>query len=189
MAKPYPIICLLGDRGAGKTVFSVYLIEQALKEGANVYTNIKTTFKNKKLHDIDFEEIRKNPESIENGYLIMDEMHVGSDAFAFLSKQNKELSVFATQIRKRKITWIYITQRFNRIDKRLRDQTDYIYKIEGKYVLVQGKNKNFNSIYDNSTITIFDIVDSGQYKKVRSFNFYGKNYFKFYNTNQLILDT
>lgn len=182
MFKPYPIICVLGDRGAGKTAFAIYLIENALNEGKNVYTNIETTFKSDRLHSIDFEAIKKNPECIENGYLIMDEMQVGSDSYEFLSRNNRELSTFATQIRKRKITWIYITQRFNRIDKRLRDLTDYIYQIKGIYAINQTQN-----IYKCSQVKIFDIVDSGGFQLIKQFYYYGSKYFQYYNTNQLIL--
>lgn len=178
MYKPFPIICVLGDRGAGKTSFAVYLIDSALKEGKNVYTNIETNFKSSKLYKIDFEAIKKDPGAIENGFLIMDEMQVGSDSYEFLSRSNRELSTFATQIRKRKITWIYITQRFNRIDKRLRDLTDYIYEIKGIY-------QSFN--YKCSKVTIYDIEDTGHYEPIKQFYYHGTQYFEFFNTDQLIL--
>ena len=121
----YPIRAVVGRRGSGKTLFLTYTADYLSKSGKLVVANFH-------LFDIDyqymsFKDIYKNLNDLYDCILMLDEGHVGSDAYDFFRKNTRKLTDFITQIRKRHIEIWTTTQIFKQLTKRFRDQVDYIY--------------------------------------------------------------
>lgn len=57
--------------------------------------------------------------------LIFDELHIAADAYDFLGASARVLSTFITQIRKRGIIFIGVTQHLNQVAKRIRNHFQY----------------------------------------------------------------
>jgi len=165
------VIAILGDRGSFKSCFVTSLAYSYAKNKINVFTNME--FTNIKHVRVTFKDVSTFPEYLENGIIILDEMHVGADAYNFLKGEVQKITQFITQIRKRNLSFIYITQNYNTIAKRLRLQTDYMY--------IMSKSK----IPDHANIEIRDVKNNYEIVN-RIEGFYGKPYYPYYNTNQII---
>lgn len=163
------VVCLIGDRGTGKTLFAVALSSQYANQGIKVFTNI--TLKGIKHISLQFEDIKGFPEWLHDGVIILDEMHVGADSYNFLSKDVQGITTFITQIRKRNLSFIYITQNFTTIAKRLRLQTNHSYQ--------------FTKLDDGiAKVDIYDNMNFYQHLNTIIFN--GRSFYGNYNTKQII---
>ena len=162
------VICLLGDRGTGKTLFAVSLAHHYSSVGVKIFTNI--TFKGIKYIPLEFSEVAKMPDWLHDGIIILDEMHVGADSYKFLTTETQGITEFITQIRKRNLSFIFITQNFTTIAKRLRIQTNHTYQF---LKLDTGIAKI--DIYDNMNF----------YQHLNTIFFNGRQFYGFYDTKQL----
>jgi len=122
--KEYPITCILGERGDGKTLFMTALAESYHKEGIPIYANYH-------LYDIPytyitFEQLQKDFKNLSNCVVLLDELQVGADSYSPKAKSNVAITTLCTQIRKRKIRLLYSTQNTKMINYRIRLQTNYI---------------------------------------------------------------
>lgn len=177
-----PIVAVVGNKGAGKTLFLTYLAEFAH------YKQKRTVYSNFKLHNIpykefDYQMLLDLPEEMNNGLLLMDEAHMGADAYEFLGKSSKAITTLATQLRKRNLDLYMSTQRFTFITKRLRDLTDYIFALE------VAKDVNNNIIRGVANVEIYDRNDRFNDKPINKFIFDGRKYFGHYDTDQVIHQT
>jgi len=130
----YPIICVMGKLGSGKTLtttFIAYIFEKyCLEKGLDltIFSNYEldlSLYKRVKAVDI-----MKLPKDLKDGIMILDEMHSeGGDSYNFLSPVAKKITTFVTQIRKRNIALIYTTQDYGFIMSRLRRLTYYFIQI------------------------------------------------------------
>jgi len=120
----YPITCVLGERGSGKTLFMTFLAYQYYLEGKKIFSNYH--LKEIPYTYITFKELASLPDEINNAVVFMDEIQIGADSYEIFKRSNKMITVFATQLRKRKITLYYSTQVFTMATKRLRQQTNFI---------------------------------------------------------------
>jgi hypothetical protein len=164
------VIAYVGPRGACKTLFAVATMKSFQEEGSNIFTNI--TLKGIPYRKVTFKEIADFPDWLRDGLVVMDEMTIGADAYNFLHKQVRDITKFVVQIRKRNIMFIMITQDFSTIAKRLRGQTDYFYQFKAL------------SIGGTAMIDVFDLRNNFQF--VQKIPFDGREYFKFYDTNEII---
>ena len=64
------VVCLIGDRGTGKTLFAVALSSQYANQGIKVFTNI--TLKGIKHISLQFKDIKDFPEWLHDGVIIVD---------------------------------------------------------------------------------------------------------------------
>jgi hypothetical protein len=120
----YPIIAIVGRRGYGKTVWMTAMGLDSLNEGYPVFANYH--LKNVDYTYITLQELSEFPPEIHDCVVLMDEFHMGADAYDFFAKRTRNLTKFLTQLRKRRITFIYTTQYMLQVAKRVRLQTDYI---------------------------------------------------------------
>ena len=98
-------------------------------------------------------------------------MHVSTDSYIFLSKDVQGITTFITQIRKRNLSFIYITQNFTTIAKRLRLQTNHSYQ--------------FTKLDDGiAKVDIYDNMNFYQHLNTIIFN--GRSFYGNYNTKQII---
>lgn len=130
----YPIICVMGKLGSGKTLtttFIAYLFEKyCIEKGLNltIFSNYELDLKSYKR--VKAKDIIKLPKELKDGIMILDEMHSeGGDSYNFLSPVSKKITTFITQVRKRNIALIYTTQDYGFIMSRLRRLTYYFIQI------------------------------------------------------------
>jgi hypothetical protein len=129
----YPIHEVLGDPGAGKSLYLVYLAWTAHQAGVPVFANFH-------LKDIPFHYVRVYKEyyaddkgkqhtrevndlltgsaedgtAIEDGILLYDEpQSSGMGKHQFFQKQTQDMAAFVSQIRKRDLALVMATQREN----------------------------------------------------------------------------
>lgn len=168
----YPITCVLGQRGSGKTLFMTYLAHQYHKEGKKIYSNF--TLKDIPYHAITFEKLASLPDELTDAVVFLDEIQIGADAYEVFKRSNKMITVFATQLRKRHITLYYSTQVFKMVTKRLRLQTNYIITFDSNTIpgFVNGQ------IYQYNTETYQDYI--------KSIKMDLRGYFNSYDTDEVI---
>lgn len=65
-----------------------------------------------------------------NSILVFDELHIVADSYDFLGASARILSTFITQIRKRGIIFIGITQHLNQVAKRIRNHFRFIIELQ-----------------------------------------------------------
>lgn len=172
MIQEYPIVCILGRRGQGKSLLGVKLADDYDKAGITIYTNINMSIPH---FTIDFTELASFPEYLHDCVIIIDEVHVGTDAYDFFKSRVRNITDFVTQIRKRRITMYYMTQVWKQPAKRLRNQTDYIFECNKlEYV-----NKFRVDMFDRFQIEPDDYLGS--------FIYDGSKYYNMFDTNQLIM--
>lgn len=172
IANTYPIVCVLGDRGSGKTLTMTVLGDEYEKEGLSIFANY--TLKGIPYKHIEFKDIVKFPPWLKNGVILLDEGHIGMDAYNFFSRQVKDITTFITQTRKRKLIILYSTQNFTSVAKRLRVMTNYILQCNKTDVL---------------GITRLDVFDRSKHNDkgfLKTIYIDGRENFKNYDTNEII---
>ena len=168
----YPIVAFLGDRGDGKTVSMTALAYAYQKLGANIYANF--TLIGIPYTKITFQDLADFPEYLKDGLVLLDEGHIGADAYAFFNSRVKNISKFATQTRKKRLTVFYSTQVLTTVAKRLRTMTNYI--CECNKTEIKGVTDIY--IYDRSLLK-----NSGFVKNII---IDGRPFFGYYDTNEII---
>lgn len=168
----YPITCIVGDRGSGKTLFMTALAVQYASEGHNIYSNYELT--GIKYTPLSFKELATIPESLTDAVILLDEVHVGVDSYDFFTDHVRNISAFILQLRKRRITLFYTTQTIDLVAKRLRQQTNYIMQVEP----LEERGTAVVSIFDHSKSFGSDFI--------RTLLFDGRQFYGFYNTNEVV---
>jgi len=172
-----PIFCIIGERGAGKTLCATALVVSYTEvDKMKAITNYKT-FGIKNCENRAFSWIKSHLDEINDTVLVIDEAHVGADAYEFFHSGVKALTDWITQIRKRNVTLFVITQRFETLAKRLREQVNYIIQVTETEVVGQ------------PLVEIFDRGKAVGDDFVRDFILKGRQYFNKYDTNEIITDS
>lgn len=143
-------------------------------EGKKIYSNYH--LKNIPYKSMTLKEMAELPDELMNAVVLMDELHVGADSYDFMKSSSKAFYTFATQLRKRKVSWYYTTQIFTQVAKRIRMQTDYLITMENtkKEHLFKGH------VYDRRKLE--NINDP-----INQFTFDGSSYFSEYDTDEVIV--
>ena len=118
---------ILGWRGGGKSSIMAKIAETDFNNGKKIVSNFWLSFDH---IEMTLEEIIKLPEELQNATVLLDELQVGAGSRNSLSKKNKEMNKFITQLRKRNIVLYFGTQNFKFVDTDIRSQTDYILHTE-----------------------------------------------------------
>jgi hypothetical protein len=166
------IVGILGQRGGGKTLLMTHLAYMDYEINKSlIVSNYHLNFDYKYMT---LSELAELPDWLKDATVCLDEIQVGADSRSVFAKGNKSISTLATQLRKRNITLYYTTQLLGQVDKRLREQTDYI-------IITKPLDKNKPGwfrleIYDKRT----DFILGEKF-------FWGKETFQLYNTNEVIL--
>ncbi|MCC7574993.1 hypothetical protein KO361_05355 [Candidatus Woesearchaeota archaeon] len=113
-------------RGNGKSLTMTYYLHQDFKEGRRVYTNYKTTFSEqvtvKKIVDMVLEgEIQEASIGIDEIQIVLNSIGTKAKVVNFIDKM-------VSQTRKIDSDIYYATQRYTNIHKRLRVQTDRLFR-------------------------------------------------------------
>ncbi|MGD9679295.1 MAG: ABC transporter ATP-binding protein [Vulcanibacillus sp.] len=170
----YPIVGIIGRRGSGKTTYLAKLASIYSSANVNIFSNFSLTIPH---YEIDFAEIASFPPYLHDCVLLIDEAHIGTDAYNFWSKLVKDITDFITQTRKLRITIYYTTQNIGLVAKRLRDQTDFIFQCEP--LLINGVRK-----LDYFKVDKFDKF-TDEYLSTEVYN--GKPYYPLFDTEEIIM--
>lgn len=166
----YPITAIIGDRGSGKTCFMTFLATKYHAEGKKIFTNY--TLYNIPHTKITLQQMSELPDELTDAVVLMDELHMGADSYDFMKSSSKAFYTFATQLRKRKVSWYYTTQIFTQVAKRIRMQTDYLITMENT---------------KKETIFKANVYDRKEGIEVlNQFTFDGSDYFNKYDTDEVI---
>lgn len=122
------IVGFVGFQGDGKTLSMTHqLLRKKQLQARRIKTNYHTTIT---------DEILPPPKvgvgdslnygDIVNTVLGIDEIHAWFDSYCSLSDQNRILSYFFTQLRKRRNDLFWSSQHYMQVGKRLRDNTHYL---------------------------------------------------------------
>ena len=174
-----PIVTIIGNKGSCKTLLLTGIATHAHSQGRTVYSNFHLT--NIPYVKFDFNMLVDLPEDMRNGVIVMDEAHMGADAYRFLSKKSKAITLLATQLRKLELELYITTQRFKFIAVRLRELTDYIFTME------VAKDEHKQIIQGVSICKVYDQNADDPTEMSFSFVYDGRQYFGHYDTKQVIL--
>lgn len=175
---------VLGRQGSGKTLFLVRQAELYYKKGFKVLSNVKLNFP---FEQLDYKKI-VNCE-YHDAVVILDEIHQLLPARRALKKSSVEIvDGFLSMARKQHVNIFGSTQTPRKVDVRFREESDFIYLCD-KYAY---KNGCWLKVLHNEDLppeipimVSLDVTETytGQTLK---YSFLGNNYFKLYDTNQII---
>ena len=169
------IIYFYGNRGCGKTLSSVILTDlfnklyNAEKKKCIIFTNVEMDLKDHEIFDFFNPEFQntKQPK-----IFLFDEMDKYSDSRNSMSSLNKFIGYSVSLSRKTNTDYIFTTQFFNSLDKRLRVFADFI------ILPTKSKNKIEWEIYNQN---------NGNLKTI-TLNLDISKYYKRYDSYYLTLD-
>lgn len=175
---------VIGRQGSGKTLYLVKKAYEYYKQGYTIYSNVHLNFPYKKLKYNDIIDCK-----LENGVVIIDEIHLLLSARNSMSKINREIcDSFLSMVRKKGLIVYGTTQTERKVDIRFREEKDFFY-ICRKYAFINDKwvevmhNQNLSK-----TIPIMVQLDCTEMFSNQSleFSFIANEYFNLYDTRQII---
>ncbi|HEY8362379.1 MAG TPA: ATP-binding protein [Tissierellaceae bacterium] len=178
----YGFYLAIGRQGSGKTAFITKLLVDNYSPDKKVYSNYtlfgidheKITFDNKKnKNSIDIlEVIRDNPDYFNNSIMLLDEIHIYFDSRDYMRQNNRVIQNFFSQLRKRNILLLATTQYILHLDIRIRRQALAVFQMTNlKDGIFRVDVHEIDGYYTNFIRTeLVNLI----------------NYFKYYDTNELI---
>jgi len=172
----------IGRQGSGKTAFITKLLVDNYTSDRKVYSNYslfgidyeKITFDNKRNKNaIDIlKVISENPDYFNNSIMLLDEIHIYFDSRDFMKQNNRIIQNFFSQLRKRNILLLATTQYILHLDIRIRRQALAVFQMTNlKDVIFRVEVHEIDGYYTNFIRT--ELVNLN-------------DYFKYYDTNELI---
>lgn len=172
----------IGRQGSGKTAFITKLLVDNYTSDKKVYSNYslfgidykKITFdnkRNKNSTDI-LEIINDNPDYFNNSIMLLDEIHIYFDSRDFMRHNNRIIQNFFSQLRKRNILLLATTQYILHLDIRIRRQALAVFQM--------------TNLKDGIFRVDVHEIDGYYTNFIRSELVNLNDYFKYYNTNELI---
>jgi len=172
----------IGRQGSGKTAFITKLLVDNYSSDRKVYSNYslfgidyeKITFDNKRNKNaIDIlKVISENPDYFNNSIMLLDEIHIYFDSRDFMKQNNRIIQNFFSQLRKRNILLLATTQYILHLDIRIRRQALAVFQMTNlKDGIFRVEVHEIDGYYTNFIRT--ELVNLS-------------DYFKYYDTNELI---
>jgi len=178
----YGFYLAIGRQGSGKTAFITKLL-------IDNYTNDKKVYSNYSLFDVDYERITfdnkrnknatdilnvisDNTDYFNNSIMLLDEIHIYFDSRDFMKKNNRIIQTFFSQLRKRNILLLATTQYILHLDIRIRRQALAVFQM--------------TNLKDGIFKTDVHEIDGYYTNFIRSELVNLNDYFKYYDTNELI---
>lgn len=172
----------IGRQGSGKTAFITKLLVDNLSSNKKVYSNYtlfnidyeKITFDNKRNKNaIDIlNVIKDNPNYFNNSIMLLDEIHLYFDSRDFMKTNNRIIQNFFSQLRKRNILLLATTQYILHLDVRIRRQALAVFQM--------------TNLRDGIFRVDVHEIDGYFTRFLRSELVNLNDYFKYYDTNELI---
>ena len=172
----------IGRQGSGKTAFITKLL-------VDNYSTEKKVFSNYSLFGIDYEKITfdnkrnknstdilkviiDNPDYFNDSIMLLDEIHIYFDSRDFMKQNNRVIQTFFSQLRKRKILLLATTQYILHLDIRIRRQAMAVFQM--------------SNLKDGIFKVEVHEIDGYFTRFVKSELVNLNDYFKYYDTNELI---
>jgi hypothetical protein len=172
----------IGRQGSGKTAFITKLLVDNYSSDKKVYSNYslfdinyeKITFDNKRNKNaIDIlNVIKDNPNYFNNSIMLLDEIHLYFDSRDFMKTNNRVIQNFFSQLRKRNILLLATTQYILHLDIRIRRQALAVFQM--------------TNLRDGIFQVDVHEIDGYFTRFIRSELVNLNDYFKYYDTNELI---
>jgi len=172
----------IGRQGSGKTAFITKLLVDNYSSDKKVYSNYslfdinyeKITFDNKRNKNaIDIlQVISDNPNYFNNSIMLLDEIHLYFDSRDFMKTNNRIIQNFFSQLRKRNILLLATTQYILHLDIRIRRQALAVFQM--------------TNLRDGIFQVDVHEIDGYFTRFIKSELVNLNDYFKYYNTNELI---
>ena len=172
----------IGRQGSGKTAFITKLLVDNYTNDKKVYSNYslfginyeKITFDNKRHKNaIDIlNVIKDNPNYFNNSIMLLDEIHLYFDSRDFMKTNNRIIQNFFSQLRKRNILLLATTQYILHLDIRIRRQALAVFQM--------------TNLRDGIFQVDVHEIDGYFTRFIRSELVNLNDYFKYYDTNELI---
>ncbi len=125
---------------SGKTLAMTIEAYKQHREGRKIFSNYALAFSYEHVDDQLVSDITKNNRTTEydGAVICLDEIHVYMDSRNSSAKKNRLLSYFVTQSGKLDSLVMWSSQFLGQADKRLRLNTQILYKVE-RYIIRQGQ--------------------------------------------------
>ena len=172
----------IGRQGSGKTAFITKLLVDNYSNDRKVYSNYslfgidyeKITFDNKRNKNaIDIlNVISDNPDYFNNSIMLLDEIHIYFDSRDFMKQNNRIIQNFFSQLRKRNILLLATTQYILHLDIRIRRQALAVFQMA--------------NLKDGIFRVDVHEIDGYYTSFIRTELVNLNDYFKYYDTNELI---
>jgi len=172
----------IGRQGSGKTAFITKLLVDNYSISRKVYSNYslfgidyqKITFDNKRNKNaIDIlNVISDNPDYFNNSIMLLDEIHIYFDSRDFFKRNNRIIQNFFSQLRKRNILLLATTQYILHLDVRIRRQALAVFQM--------------TNLKDGIFRVDVHEIDGYYTSFIRTELVNLNDYFKYYDTNELI---
>jgi hypothetical protein len=178
------IVGMVGDMGSGKTLLMTMLLKQDFDNDRTILCNYHLNFKYELLKVKKLIDEAKNNKQLKNLTLGLDELHISVDARTSMSKRNRIFSYLVTQTRKRSVDLYYTTQFFDQVEKRVRQNTVYIFRCKRLK-----ENMFYYRLYKKSDD--FTLGEESGFIPKNAFIIRGENakeIYKLYDTEEMIMD-
>lgn len=186
----------VGTQNSGKTLSMTYYGYKYFKSGYKIYSNYNLEFKHIKVTKEMLEDFTRDRIQFNKAVFLIDELYLILDARSFGKKFNKLFSYFILQTSKRDVHLLGTAQYFNTVEKRFRENTDFInycsrvIKHNNNYYIVTDKLrflKNNDDLYIKNTFVVRTALD-GLFPQTTTRVYYlkAKPLFKMYDTKQIL---
>lgn len=185
-----------GDRGTGKNLLAMDIILQALRENKDIHIYSIFPLQNmgkyeKRWTKISYHRLLRDWTTYKRPcLLVLDEIHVLADSRdPFNKAQYKEYTKLFTQLRKRGMTVIGLTQDIAMLDVRIRRQTNFLIKCRKEVIseYIETSQGDVIKKYDNYIYLLFQKIGRGglkpvnngmraTYEDIKKGNYYDTNY-------------
>lgn len=191
------VIVFTGPRGSGKTLSMVYWAVRFLCSGHRVWSNFDIEFDffwpgGEKIHyktlPLDMASLYNFDSELVEGIVLVDELNLWVSARRSMSVANRLLNAVLQMTRKRRLTFLFSTQKFEWLDNQLRFQTDMLIKCNDQ--------SHFSKSLQPGEVINWTVMDmsgffSGQpayegetSRNTKEFQFWGKPLWNFFNSWQ-----
>lgn len=168
------IFAYIGKPGQGKTLYAAFLIDNLLKQGKTVYTNIHFNYTHERLfYFSDFSIIH----FIHNGEFVLDEGQVYLNSREWASMP-KETQILLQQHRHQGINIYAFTQSIKRMDTTFRELIHEFFEI--RKVVVTGKAGGLLLLFE---LNAENVEKAEKLKKLPEFIWFSRKLLKNYNTH------
>ena len=183
----YGLYIAVGRQGSGKTLFMIKLLIDNLKYKSKIFSNIN-------LYNIDRDYTKISLSTREDtvtdvplmldmldddinifndSIILLDEIHKDLDSRDFWSESSRKIQGFFSQLRKRNCLVLATAQYFMLIDNRVRKQCFNVFDMR------KISNEMFNVVVSE--------VDGYYYRPIINYDVKLSDYFKYYDTNEIVL--
>ena len=176
---------VIGNQGSGKTLFLVKKALEYARQGITIYSNIN--FKGIRFKRLKYKDIIEC--KLSKGVVFLDEIHLLINSRNSISKNSREICTkFLSQVRKQGLEIWASSQKPRKVDINFREETDILYSCQ-KFALI---NNVWSHVTHNQNLSkkvpiMIDIEVTEMYSgKMIKYNFIGNEYFKMYDTSQII---